>query len=71
MIERHPFASLGEAEHGGLHVKPHFSFAQYHDPKRLHWGALRSGTTTPSSRAPASRPTRMRTWKSSPVDAAG
>jgi redox-sensitive bicupin YhaK (pirin superfamily) len=41
MIERRPFASLGAADHGWLHAKHHFSFARYHDPERLHWGALR------------------------------
>lgn len=41
MIERRPFDSLGGANHGWLDAKHHFSFAQYHDPKRLHWGALR------------------------------
>ena len=41
MIERRPFASLGGANHGWLDAKHHFSFAQYHDPARVHWGALR------------------------------
>ncbi|MGY0611802.1 MULTISPECIES: pirin family protein [unclassified Luteimonas] len=41
MIERRPFASLGGANHGWLDAKHHFSFAEYHDPKRVHWGALR------------------------------
>jgi redox-sensitive bicupin YhaK (pirin superfamily) len=41
MIERRPFASLGAADHGWLHAKHHFSFASYHDPERLQWGALR------------------------------
>jgi len=41
MIERRPLASLGGANHGWLDTKHHFSFADYHDPARLHWGALR------------------------------
>ncbi len=41
MIELRPFASLGGANHGWLDAKHHFSFADYHDPKRMHWGNLR------------------------------
>lgn len=41
MIERRPFDSLGGAHHGWLNAKHHFSFAEYHDPKRVHWGMLR------------------------------
>ena len=41
MIEHRPFASLGAADHGWLNAHHHFSFAQYHDPARVHWGALR------------------------------
>ncbi|WPB59014.1 pirin family protein [Xylophilus sp. GOD-11R] len=41
MIERRPFASLGGADHGWLNAKHHFSFAEYHDPARMGWGALR------------------------------
>jgi redox-sensitive bicupin YhaK (pirin superfamily) len=41
MIERRPFAGLGGADHGWLKAKHHFSFASYHDPKRMGWGALR------------------------------
>ena len=41
MIERRSFDSLGGAHHGWLDAKHHFSFAEYHDPKRVHWGALR------------------------------
>lgn len=41
MIERRPFNSLGGANHGWLDARHHFSFAEYHDPKRVHWGALR------------------------------
>lgn len=35
MIERRPFDSLGGANHGWLDAKHHFSFAEYHDPKRV------------------------------------
>jgi redox-sensitive bicupin YhaK (pirin superfamily) len=41
MIERRSFESLGGANHGWLDAKHHFSFAEYHDPKRMGWGALR------------------------------
>ncbi|HKP27187.1 MAG TPA: pirin family protein [Dongiaceae bacterium] len=41
MIERRPFETLGGANHGWLDAKHHFSFADYHDPKRMGWGALR------------------------------
>lgn len=41
MIERRPFASLGAANHGWLDARHHFAFASYHDPARVHWGALR------------------------------
>jgi len=41
MIERRPFAELGGANHGWLDAKHHFSFAGYHDPARMGWGALR------------------------------
>src|SRR5437879_13624394 len=41
MIERRPLASLGGANHGWLDTKHHFSFADYHDPERMDWGALR------------------------------
>lgn len=41
MIEHRPFARLGGAHHGWLDAKHHFSFAGYHDPARMGWGALR------------------------------
>ena len=41
MIELRPLASLGGADHGWLDTKFHFSFADYFDQSRLHWGALR------------------------------
>ena len=41
MIEVRPFAGLGAANHGWLNAKHHFSFAEYHDPRRVHWGRLR------------------------------
>ena len=40
-IERRPFASLGHADHGWLNARHHFSFADYHDEDRMHWGAIR------------------------------
>jgi redox-sensitive bicupin YhaK (pirin superfamily) len=41
MIETRPFAQLGGADHGWLKTKHHFSFADYRDPERMGWGALR------------------------------
>ncbi|MDR3435738.1 pirin family protein [Telmatospirillum sp.] len=41
MIELRPFAKLGGADHGWLNTKHHFSFADYYDPARMGWGALR------------------------------
>ncbi|HET8597701.1 MAG TPA: pirin family protein [Castellaniella sp.] len=41
MIERRPYAGLGAAHHGWLDARHHFSFAEYHDPRRVHWGGLR------------------------------
>ena len=41
MIELRPFDELGGANHGWLDTKFHFSFADYFDQRRLHWGNLR------------------------------
>ena len=41
MIDIRPFASLGSADHGWLDARHHFSFANYHDPERMSWGAIR------------------------------
>jgi redox-sensitive bicupin YhaK (pirin superfamily) len=41
MIDIRPFASLGHADHGWLNARHHFSFANYYDPARMGWGALR------------------------------
>jgi len=41
MIDIRPYATLGGADHGWLQAKHHFSFADYHDPDRMGWGALR------------------------------
>ncbi len=41
MIERRPFETLGGARYDWLNTKHHFSFADYYDPKRMGWGALR------------------------------
>jgi redox-sensitive bicupin YhaK (pirin superfamily) len=40
-IDRRSFASLGHADHGWLDAHHHFSFADYHDPARMGWGAIR------------------------------
>ena len=41
MIERRPFEQLGGARYDWLKTKHHFSFADYFDPHRMGWGALR------------------------------
>jgi len=41
MIEARPFNTLGGADHGWLKARHHFSFANYYDPGRMGWGALR------------------------------
>ena len=54
-IERRPFASLGHADHGWLDARHHFSFANYYDPQRMSWGAIRvwnDDTIAPNSGFP-------------------
>jgi redox-sensitive bicupin YhaK (pirin superfamily) len=41
MIELRPYQSLGGGNHGWLDTRHHFSFADYQDPARVHWGQLR------------------------------
>lgn len=41
MIELRPFDTLGAANHGWLDARHHFSFANYHNPARVHWGSVR------------------------------
>jgi len=41
MIDRRPFEQLGHADHGWLNARHHFSFANWYDPDRMGWGALR------------------------------
>jgi hypothetical protein len=41
MIELRTFDGLGGGDHGWLKTRHHFSFADYHDPGRMNWGALR------------------------------
>lgn len=41
MIEVRPFGALGHADHGWLNARHHFSFANYYDPARMGWGAIR------------------------------
>ncbi len=41
MIELRPFDGLGHANHGWLDATHHFSFADYYDDARIHWGNLR------------------------------
>ena len=41
MIDKRDFTSLGHADHGWLNARHHFSFANYYDPARMGWGAIR------------------------------
>lgn len=41
MIQLRPAAARGHADHGWLRTWHSFSFAEYHDPAELGWGALR------------------------------
>jgi quercetin 2,3-dioxygenase len=41
MIDIRPFGTLGHANHGWLNARHHFSFANYHEPSRMGWGAIR------------------------------
>ena len=41
MIDTRKFETLGHADHGWLNARHHFSFANYHDPARMGWGAIR------------------------------
>jgi quercetin 2,3-dioxygenase len=40
-IEHRPFAALGKRDLGWLKPNFHFSFADYYDPARMNWGAIR------------------------------
>ena len=41
MIKLYPYQSLGHADHGWLDARHHFSFADYWNPDRVHFGTLR------------------------------
>ncbi len=41
MIKIYPYESLGHADHGWLNARHHFSFAEYHNPGRMHFGTIR------------------------------
>ncbi len=40
-IDRRRFETLGAANHGWLDARHHFSFANYYEPDRMGWGAIR------------------------------
>jgi redox-sensitive bicupin YhaK (pirin superfamily) len=41
MIKIYPYTTLGQADYGWLNAHYHFSFANYHNPNRTHFGTLR------------------------------
>ncbi|MGL6057406.1 MAG: pirin family protein [Culicoidibacterales bacterium] len=41
MLTKYPFQELGHSNHGWLDSHFHFSFADYYNPKRMHFGVLR------------------------------
>jgi len=41
MITLYPYEELGHANYGWLDARHHFSFAEYRDPNRVHFGKLR------------------------------
>ncbi len=41
MIEHRPFVDLGRFDNDWLAARYHFSFSDFHDPRRMNWGALR------------------------------
>jgi redox-sensitive bicupin YhaK (pirin superfamily) len=41
MINTYAYEQLGHANHGWLNARHHFSFANYHNPGRMAFGALR------------------------------
>jgi redox-sensitive bicupin YhaK (pirin superfamily) len=41
MITVYPYETLGAANHGWLQARHHFSFANYYNPERMHFGVLR------------------------------
>ena len=41
MIDIQTYDQLGHADHGWLNARHHFSFANYHNPKRISFGSLR------------------------------
>ena len=56
MIELRTRNELGHARHGWLDTRHHFSFANYHDSQRVHWGDLRvwnDDTIAPQTGFPA------------------
>jgi len=41
MITVFPYETLGQADYGWLKARYHFSFANYHNPKRMSFGTIR------------------------------
>lgn len=69
MLQLRPFATLGHANHGWLDAHHHFSFAEYYDPERMHWGTLRVWNDDLIAAGSGFHHTHTATWKSLPMSA--
>ena len=71
MIEVRPFETLGAANHGWLDAHHHFSFADYYEPARMGWGAIRVWNDDVIAPQSGFRRIRTATWRSSPMSVQG
>lgn len=62
-ITIHRASSRGHANHGWLDTYHTFSFANYFNPERMQFGALRVLNDARFSRKKASAPIRTKIWK--------
>lgn len=67
----HRAATRGHADHGWLDTYHTFSFADYYEPKRIHFGALRVLNDDTVAPGEGSEPTRTPIWRSFPIPLSG